>query len=963
MKWDLPSLPSPSPPRRRSRRHRIMRAFGALTGLSFLAVVFYHSQVYDDLSAVLIKKHHKHKLPHEVAARCQQLHLKAGTDVESFRRRSTSDRFEPGTKPVLIRNGKIWTGRKNGTEVIYGDLLLDKGIIKGIGTLDTAALVNTLGENLVVLDADKAWITPGIVDVHSHLGDDSSPELKGAQDYNSEEEIIAPWLRSLDGLNTHDDSYPLSIAGGVTTALVLPGSGDAIGGQAYVIKLRETSERSPSSMLLEPPYHINNSFPNPNLPPRWRHMKHACGENPSDQFHHSRMDTMWAFREAYNKAQKIKQRQDEFCSRALSKKSWKHASDLEDLGEFPDPLRWEALVDVLRGRVKVNVHCYEAVDLDGIARLSNEFKFPIAAFHHAAEAYLVPDVLKRVHGKTPAVALFASNARYKREAYRASEFAPKILAQNGITVLMKSDHPVLDSRHLLYEAQQAFYYGLPWNLALASVTSNSAEVMGMGHRIGYVEEGFDADIVVWDSHPLALGATPAQVYVDGIPQLSNPQVHKKPANYQRLPRMPNFDKEAAQAVDYEGLPPLKIKKPVEDTVVFTNVKRMMVRTTTGIASVSTGEKESGGTVIVKNGTVACAGEKALCDVAATQLQGTHRVVDLEGGSITPGLTSFGSPLGLQHIEAEPSTNDGTILDPLKNSIPEILGGYSAIVRAADGLEFASRDALLAFRVGVTSAVTAPKSKGFYGGLGVHFSTGASHALEEGAVLQEVTAVHVAVRRTGKPSVSTQIAALRRLLSGKVEGAVGGYFAQVRSGHIPLVVEAHSADIIATLLTLKQHVEVDTRVPLKLTITGGAEAHLLAKEIGAASVGVILSPSRPFPYLWEDRRILPGPPLTSQTSVTALLDQGVTVGIGCQEIWDARNLPFDLRWAAIDAGGRLSEEEIIAIGSSNIEKLLGVERDPDSVELVVTRGGDILDTHSRVAAVISPQRGAIYWLED
>lgn len=136
-----------------------------------------------------------------------------------------------------------------------------------------------------------------IVDLHSHLGDSSSPELNGAVDDNSLKGTTQPWLRSLDGLNTHDESFALSISGGVTTALVLPGSANAIGkhprsslqsassqvtychtatgGQGFTIKLRKTAEHSPSSMLLEPPYQINSSFLDVEGSIRWRQMKYV----------------------------------------------------------------------------------------------------------------------------------------------------------------------------------------------------------------------------------------------------------------------------------------------------------------------------------------------------------------------------------------------------------------------------------------------------------------------------------------------------------------------------------------------------------------------------------------------------------------------------------------------------------------------------------------------------------------
>ncbi|KAJ6466602.1 carbohydrate esterase family 9 protein [Mycena vitilis] len=883
-----------------------------------------------------------------VVSRCRALHLEAGPP-QDFHDRTQSDRFVPGTRPHLIQNAKLWTGGSNGTKIFNGDILIDKGLIKGVGHFGSA-LVETYGAELVVIDAKNAWVTPGIVDIHSHLGDASSPELEGAIDDNSPKGTIQPWLRSLDGLNTHDDAYPLSVAGGVTTALVLPGSGNAIGGQAFAIKLRKTLERSSTSMVLEPPYQINSFFPDPELPPRWRHMKHACG-TPQSWYGDTRMDTIYAFREAYNTATQIKRKQDEYCSKALN-------DEWEGLGEFPESFQWEALVDVVRGRVKVQIHCYEAVDFDGMVRLSNEFQFPISAFHHASEAYLVPDLIKKTYGPTPAIALFATNARYKREAYRASEFAPRILAEHGLTVLMKSDHPVMNSRHLIYEAQQAYFYGLPENLAIASVTSNSAEVMGMAHRIGYIKEGWDADLIIWDSHPLALGATPVQVFIDGIPQLSGPHVVVKPETFQRTPHVPNFNKEARQAVEYDGLPPLEPVDSTTGAIVFINVQSVFTHEANGVRQQFLGA-DSGvlGTVVAENGQITCVG---VCSKNAADAT----VIDLEGGSISPGLVSFGSPLGLEHMAAESSTVDGPVYDPLSSSgVPAIVGGDAAIIRAGDGLLFQTRDALHAYRAGVTSAIVAPTTYGVFGGLGVAFSLGAAHKLQRGAVLQEVTGIHMAVLQSlSGPSVSTQIALLRRLLLRPVEGPSKEWFEKITNGEMPLVVEAHSADIIASLILLKQEVEHAKGHKIQMTITGAAEAHLLAQELGAAGVGVILNPVRSFPYTWEDRRILAGPPLTAHTPLSALMAHNVTVGVGVMEIWDARNTRFDIAWAAFAAGGSMSKAEVLALGSSNIVNLLtrasASQLQNQQGDLIATRGGDLLEFGSKVIAVLSPSRGLV-----
>lgn len=123
------------------------------------------------------------------------------------------------------------------------------------------------------------------------------PHLDGASDGNSLLGIVQPFLRSLDAINTHDAAYKLGVAGGVGTALILPGSANAIGGQAFAIKLRPTEERSPYSLLVEPPFSYNGSGIVPSSPPRWRHLKQACGENPSRLYHGTRMDSIYAMRQ------------------------------------------------------------------------------------------------------------------------------------------------------------------------------------------------------------------------------------------------------------------------------------------------------------------------------------------------------------------------------------------------------------------------------------------------------------------------------------------------------------------------------------------------------------------------------------------------------------------------------------------------------------------------------------------
>ncbi|KIK32466.1 hypothetical protein CY34DRAFT_101461, partial [Suillus luteus UH-Slu-Lm8-n1] len=405
-------------------RHRARLLLFTITLVLF---VCFHSSTLTFLSSVVSRSdsYERHELVRrsEILSKCAYTHAKPGPPPH-FHTRIQSDRYAENTKPVLVRNATIWTAANDGHEVLAGDLLMHRGLIKAIGNVPLSMIQQLeLGSvNLEIIDAHGAWVTPGIVDLHSHIGVGSAPELDGADDTNSYKAPILPWLRSIDGLNTHDASYELAMAGGVTTAQILPGSADNIGGQAFIMKLRPTAERSPSSMLLEPPYTLNGSHFDHSLTPRWRHMN-AYGI--------TRLDSGWNFRAAYDHARKLRDVQDAFCAKAESN-SW------DDLAgkTFPEDLQWESLVDVLRGRVKLAVHCYEAVDLDGIVRLTNEFEFPVASFHHAGETYLVPELLKQTWVSTPAIALFASNFRKKREAFRGSEFAPRVLAEHGIDVVM-----------------------------------------------------------------------------------------------------------------------------------------------------------------------------------------------------------------------------------------------------------------------------------------------------------------------------------------------------------------------------------------------------------------------------------------------------------------------------------------------------------------------------------------------
>ena len=201
------------------------------------------------------------------------------------------------------------------------------------------------------------------------------------------------------------------------------------------------------------------------------------------------------------------------------------------------------------------------------------------------------------------------------------------------------------------------------------------------------------DVVLWDSHPLALGATPRQVFIDGIAQFVHPHILAGSVPSPKAPKTPNFENEAKAAVEYDGLPPLWPKESTPQTILFTNLTNVWVRKGNKVHSifndlVSATDRAERGVVGVKGGNIICVTAKE-CEQFESLI---NRKVNLEGGAIQPGLVTYGSNLGLQEIGMERSTVDGPVFDPLTHTIPKILG-EEAVIRATDGLQYQSRNSL------------------------------------------------------------------------------------------------------------------------------------------------------------------------------------------------------------------------------------------------------------------------------
>ena len=537
---------------------------------------------------------------------------------------------------------------------------------------------------------------------------------------------------------------------------------------------------------------------------------------------------------------------------------------------------------------------------------------------------------------------------YKVESYTGSEQSGKILYENDITPVYVSDNPVINAQHVVFEAAKAYGYGLPYHAALASVTSAPAELLGLGERIGKIKSGFDADIVVWDSDPLSVGAAPVQVWIDGTAQFEDPFVLQKPLAQPVVPNM-------ALGADIQDI------ATVEQDLIFTGVSQIMIPGSEMLFGVN-----ELANVVVKNGTIVCTG---ICSADMRTASSTEsKIIALKNGHLSSSFIGFGSMIGLSEIQAEDDTQNGD-----ENS--------ASFSRAIDGLQFGTKQLHASFAHGVTKAISAPGFRGEgHRGVSVGFSTGASHALEKGGVWADEVALHytltLAAKQGKTPSISSAIGELRQKLFQaasttdviKDTYSEASFLKEVTNGELPLVITVNSADTIAALLRLKSELEShikstkqveSSKAPkINLVILGGAESHLVAKEIAAAGVSVILAPLLEYSKTWDSRRSLTGAPLTNGTTIDALLDAGVLTAIATSpgESWEVRDLNLMAGIVHKNSGGKISQSDALGLIGRNFEKILGIKTPQD--EFVVFEGNP-LEIGGRVKAVGSQGRVSVF----
>ncbi|KAI8970441.1 hypothetical protein BDF20DRAFT_891289 [Mycotypha africana] len=838
--------------------------------------------------------------------------------------RLVNQRTPNNTQPILLRNAIVWDGEGQVLENV--DIFVHHGVI--VEVKQDIKLPSSLFSSTKIIDVQQHIVSPGIVDMHTHLGVDSWPSLSGTNDVNEGTNPTTPFVRSIDAFNPSDEAIRIVASGGITTALVLPGSANLIGGEAYVFKLRPVDSLSSEDMLVQTK--VDEATEK-----KWRYMKMACGENAKNRYGRqgrmpsTRMGEAFLFRKAFADAQRLIQSQEDWCDAAEiinSRRDNKENGNLARLdSRFPENLELESLTALLRGQVKLNIHCYQTNDIEAMLRIAEEFDFEISAFHHALEAYKIPDIIKKRHHQKNniTIATFADHWGYKTEAFEASPFAPKLLYNAGIPVAFKSDHPVLNSQHLVFEAAKSTHYGLPAQEAFKAITSVPAKALGLDHRLGSVKVGYDADLVIWDRDPLEMGASPLQVFIDGIPQFSERLLTEasitrkiaKGSQRQHLDKESSYEEEAT--TNRDGLMDFILTNVGSQFLTEKNEKQgNFIEETTALS------------IVVKNGQIVCISpavrrkDDCIALYSLEEKNNTINTIDIQGGYVLPGLISVGSKLGLSEIPSESSTGDGIVSSSYSSKSHDI-------IEAIDGLKLGGKKLKEAYRGGVLTAVTAPVSKGVIMGVSAAFKTTADTILEENSIVKPAAALHVQIGHSVKsdsfPTISSQVAFLRNVFTENFKEK--NYFGQVTRGELPLIVLVNNKDEIASIINLKRTVLRNAKV----AIMGGAEAHLLASHLSEADIAVILRPYLCTPEDFNSRHCLTGAPLTNGTAAHILHSYGVKLAIGVSDDGWARNLAWDAGWLAATsppahANLAISEQEALKFITTNLQDIFGLATD-------------------------------------
>ena len=384
--------------------------------------------------------------------------------------------FRPGS--IAITHGHVVP--------VDGDPLDDATVLIIDGTITAVGRDVAIPEGVETVDATGQWVLPGFIDAHAHVGVHEEGEGPAGNDTNEMTDPNGARLRALDGVNPADLGFRDALAGGVTSVVVKPGSGNPIGGQTVALK---TWGRMVDEMVIKSPCSV----------------KSALGENPKrvygekKQLPSTRLGVAAVIRDAMTKAQDYRARRDAAAAKG------------EPFDRDPTS---EVLARVLDGELPWSQHTHRADDIATALRLADEFGYRLIV-NHATEGFLIADVL--AERGVPCVVGPMLSTRSKVELRERTLANPGLLAKAGVLVAITTDHPVVAIDFLVHQATFAVKEGMDRDEALRAITVNPARIMGLDDRVGALRPGLDGDVVIWDGDPLDVMSRARQVFVNGTP--------------------------------------------------------------------------------------------------------------------------------------------------------------------------------------------------------------------------------------------------------------------------------------------------------------------------------------------------------------------------------------------------------------------------------------------------------------
>ncbi|WP_443478046.1 amidohydrolase [Novosphingobium aerophilum] len=385
-------------------------------------------------------------------------------------------RSYPGTATALV-GATVYDGR--GGRIDNGVVLFRDGKLQAVGGADMA-----IPDGYTRIDGTGKFVTPGVIDIHSHLGVYPSPGVDALADGNEMTSPTTPDVWAEHSVWPQDPGFTRALAnGGVTSLQILPGSGNLIGGRAVTLK------NVPSITV--------QGMKFPGAP---YSLKMACGENPKRVYG--------------EKGQKPSTRMGNF---SVDRQAWIDARQYMDGDHSERDLGKDTLEGVLKGEILVQNHCYRADEMAQVIDMSKEMGYKVTAFHHAVEAYKIADLLRE---NGICVAVWADWYGFKMEAYDGIPENAALLANAGTCVVIHSDDENGIQR-LNQEAAKAQADGrrigidIPDAKVIGWFTYNAAKTMGIGEKTGSLEAGKMADVVLWNGNPLSVYSRPEKVWIDG----------------------------------------------------------------------------------------------------------------------------------------------------------------------------------------------------------------------------------------------------------------------------------------------------------------------------------------------------------------------------------------------------------------------------------------------------------------